>query len=346
MIPPTYSFVVPIYEDGYLTFQFCEAMQAAMCELLGTRDIADAVEVIFVNDGSQNNSQELLIAASRHFRFVKVIELSRNFGQHVAVSCGYRFATGQYVGMINADQQDPPDQIGLVLERLLDGKFDIAVGLRSQRGESVVNSLTSRAFQTTLNFLTGAKTPINAASLRIMTRPFVDAYNTLSEKTPYIPGLENWLGFRHVYVPIRHQHRKLGKSSYTFRKRWRMALESIIGFSDLPMRFAATLGFFITCIGMLLNVGLIVQRVLFTSYLPGYTSTVSVVTFLGGLNLMFLGLVSLYVGRILREVQGRPSYIIKSLERFSFTARTPEEVTYAANLTGRHKSNVLEKNSG
>jgi len=158
-----------------------------------------------------------------------------------------------------------------------------------------------------------------------MTRQFVDAYNALSEKTPYIPGLENWLGFGHIYVPIRHQYRTLGKSSYTFRKRWRMAVESIIGFSDLPMRFAATLGFFITSIGMLLNTGLIVQRLFFANLLPGYTSTVSLVIFLGGLNLMFLGLVSLYVGRILREVQGRPGFIVKSFERFSFADATAKD---------------------
>ena len=314
-----YSFVVPIYEDGYLAQSFCEALRTAMQRMLGVRDIEELVEVIFVNDGSRNNSQEQLIAASRKFPFVKVIELSRNFGQHVAVSCGYRFASGRYVGMINADQQDPPDQISIVLAGLEEGNYDIAVGLRSQRGESLMNSLTSRAFHTALNLLTGAKTPVNAASLRIMTRPFVDAYNVLSEKTPFIPGLENWLGFRHGYVPIRHQRRKLGKSSYTFRKRWRMAVESIIGFSDLPLRFAATLGFCITCVGMLLNAGLILNRLFFTSYVPGYTSTISVVVFLGGLNLMFLGLVSLYVGRILREVQGRPRFIVKSFERFSFS---------------------------
>jgi glycosyltransferase involved in cell wall biosynthesis len=319
MVSPIYSFIVTTYNDGYLAHSFCESLQVAMQQLLGAKGIDDKIEVIFVNDGSRDNSQELLLAASRQFSFVKVIELSRNFGQHVAISCGYRFAAGQYVGMLNADQQDPPDQIPVVLSALLEGQCDIAVGLRSERGESVINSLTSRAFNTVLNLLTGAKTPVNAASLRIMTRQFVDAYNKLSERTPYIPGLENWLGFQHVYVPIRHQYRTLGKSSYTLRKRWRMAVDSIVGFSDLPLRFAATLGFLITCIGMLLGLGLVLQRLFFTNVLPGYTSTVSAVIFLGGLNLMFLGLVSLYVGRILREVQNRPRFIVKSFERFVLT---------------------------
>ncbi len=249
-MPVKYSFVVPIYHDGYLVNSFCEAIQAALQQILSTNRIEDLAEVIFVNDGSRDDSQKWLIAANARFPFVKVIELSRNFGQHVAVSCGYRFASGEYISMINVDQQDPPDQIGVLLDVIAKGDCDIVVGLRTQRGESLLNSLSSRAFNATLNFLTAAKTPLNAASLRIMTRQFIDAYNSLGDQTPYIPGLENWLGFRHIYVPIRHQHRKEGRSSYSFRKRWRMAMESIIGFSDLPLRIAATLGFLITGIGM------------------------------------------------------------------------------------------------
>jgi glycosyltransferase involved in cell wall biosynthesis len=338
---PLYSFVVPIYGDGYLALPFCEAMQAAMENLLQSCEIADFVEVIFVNDGSPNNSQDQLLEASRRFLFVKVIELSRNFGQHVAVSCGYRFATGRYVGMINADQQDPPDQIGPLIDAMKAGDYDIAIGLRSQRSESLLNNFTSRAFHAAMNLLTGSKTPVNAATLRIMSRQFVDAYNRLSEKTPYIPGLENWLGFRHVYVPIRHQARISGKSTYSFRKRWRLAVESIIGFSDLPLRIAATLGFAITSLGMLLSLGLVIQKLFFTRFAPGYTSTITVVVFLGGLNLMFLGLVSLYVGRILREVQGRPQYIIRSYDGFPHAEGGIEALR--RRLARGDEANVFEK---
>lgn len=326
-----YSLIVPIYNDGALAQPFCVAAQASFEELLGTKSIADHAEVIFVNDGSRNDSQELLVAVSKRFSFAKVIELSRNFGQHIAISCGYRFASGEYVGMIDVDMQDPPDQLGVLLRAMAEGGYDIAVGLREGRGESLLQAITSRAFHIILNLLTGARTPVNAASLRIMTRRFVDAYNTLGDKTPFIPGLENWLGFRHTYVPIRHQYRTSGKSSYTFRKRWRMAIESIIGFSDLPLRFAAALGFFITCIGMLLIGALLVEKLFYLDFLPGFASTITAVVFLGGLNLMFLGLVSLYVGRILREVQGRPRFIVKSFERFSFEdAKVPKDNQHRA----------------
>jgi glycosyltransferase involved in cell wall biosynthesis len=311
---PAYSFVVPIYYDGYLAQPLCEALEKEMRILLRMDDVSREIEVIFVNDGSRDDSQRLLRVAAKSFSFVKVIELSRNFGQHIAVSCGYRFASGDYVAMMNADMQDPPDQIGALVEKLRQGDCDIAIGLRQARQDTWHEDLTSRVFNALLNALTGSKTPANAASLRMMSRPFVDAYNTLNEKSPYIPGLENWLGFRHGYVPIRHQRRTMGKSSYTFRKRLRMATESIVSFSDLPLRLAAALGVFVSALGVLLVGRLLVMRFFFTQILPGYTSTMSVIVLLGGANLTFLGLLGLYVGRILREVQNRPRYVIKSFE--------------------------------
>jgi glycosyltransferase involved in cell wall biosynthesis len=314
---PVYSFVVPIYYDGYLARAFCEAIKREMGLLLEREDISREIEVIFVNDGSRDESQRLLRELAVEFLFVRVVELSRNFGQHVAVSCGYRFATGDYVAMINVDMQDSPDQFGVLIKTLRDGDYDIVVGLRQHRQDSWHKELTSRTFNTVLNILTGAKTPGNVASLRVMNRAFVDAYNTISEKTPYLPGLENWLGFRHGYAPIRHQRRAMGKSSYTLRKRLHMATESIIGFSDVPLRLAAVLGFSVSGLGILLVGRLLVMRWFFAEVLPGYTSTMSVIVLLGGANLTFLGLVGLYVGRILREVQNRPRYVIKSFENMN-----------------------------
>jgi glycosyltransferase involved in cell wall biosynthesis len=321
---PAYSFVVPIYYDGYLARPFCEEIEKEMRLFLEMEDISREIEVIFVNDGSRDDSQRLLREVAQSFPFVKVIELSRNFGQHVAVSCGYRFASGDYVAMMNADMQDPPDQIGALVEKLRRGDCDIVLGLRQARQGTWHEELTSRAFNALLNALTGAKTPTNVASLRMMTRPFVDAYNTLNEKSPYIPGLENWLGFRHGYVLIRHQRRAMGKSSYTFRRRLHMATESIVSFSDLPLRLAAVLGFIVSGLGVLLVGRLLVMRWLFSEILPGYTSTMSVIVLLGGANLTFLGLLGLYVGRILREVQNRPRYVVESVENITGEAPANE----------------------
>jgi len=312
-----YSFVVPIYNDGYLVESFCEAINDEMKRVLDITDIANDVEVIFVNDGSSDESQQQLEATATRYSFVKVVELSRNFGQHLAVSSGYTLASGSYVGMMNVDMQDPPDQIPLLLKEIESGSCDIVIGLRRRRKDKWLERVTSVVFNHTLNWLTGAATPTNAAALRIMNRRFVDAYNTLNEKTPYIPGLEHWLGFRHSWVAIRHDERLVGKSSYTFRKRLRMAGESILGFSDLPLRFAALLGTGITLIGCVLTLGLLVRRIVFANLLGGYTSTIAVIVILGGTNLLFMGLIGLYLGRVLQEVQGRPRFVIKSLVNFN-----------------------------
>jgi hypothetical protein len=191
------------------------------------------------------------------------------------------------------------------------------IGLRQERKDNLLERVTSLIFNQILNWLTGARTPINAASLRIMNRRFVDAYNTLDDKAPYIPGLEHWLGFRHSWVSIRHSERSVGKSSYTFGKRFRMASESILGFSDLPLRFAALLGTVITILGCFLTLGLFVRRIVFANLLGGYTSTIAMIVILGGTNLLFMGLIGLYLGRVLKEVQGRPRCVIKSLVNFS-----------------------------
>ena len=316
-----YSFVVPIYNDGYLVESFCEAINGEMKRLLDISDITNDVEVIFVNDGSSDESQQQLEITATRYSFVKVIELSRNFGQHLAVSCGYRFAAGRFVGMMNVDMQDPPDQIHLLLKEIEAGSCDIVIGLRKERNDKWTERVTSVVFNHTLNWLTGATTPTNAAALRIMNRQFIDAYNSLNEKTPYIPGLEHWLGFRHSWVSIRHDQRLVGKSSYTFRKRLRMAGESILGFSDLPLRFAALLGTIITLIGCLLTLGLLVRRIVFANLLGGYTSTIAVIVILGGTNLLFMGLIGLYLGRVLQEVQGRPRCVIKSFVNINCSPR-------------------------
>ena len=163
-----------------------------------------------------------------------------------------------------------------------------------------------------LNKLTGYEVPLNVATLRVMNRRFVDAYNSLSESSRYLPGLESWLGFQRGYVEVTHQARRRGKSSYNFTRRLLMAGDAIISFSDLPLKITVVLGFATVVVSMILALALAAQKMFFRDVLLGYTSTVCLITFLGGAQLSVTGLASLYIGRILREVQRRPLYIIRS----------------------------------
>jgi len=285
-----------------------------MSKYLDVSSLSDQVEVIFVNDGSRNDSQLHLEQAASQFPFVTVIELSRNFGQHQAISAGYRQSRGEFVIGMNVDQQDPIDQVPVLLDMIVRNELDIVIGLRIGRHDDMPTSVTSHAFHYFLNLLTGTNAPLNMASLRVMRRRFVDAFNTLPETTPFIPGLEQWLGFKQGFVPIRQQPRIAGKSSYTLRKRFKMAWNAILSFSDLPMRVAAGIGAVVTVIGLILNAALVFRKLFFDSIQPGYTSTVSIIVLLSGLQILFLGLIAIYLGRVLTEVRGRPRYVVRSVK--------------------------------
>lgn len=307
-----YSFVVPIYNDAYLAEDFCCEYLRAFQGHLAAEEISRHTELIFVNDGSVDDSAETLAALPTRFPFVRVINFSRNFGQHIALSCGYRYARGQFVGMLNVDQQEPPDQIPLLLHHIETTDCDIVFGVRRRRAGSSADRLTSRLFGIVLNKLTGYEVPLNVATIRVMNRRFVDAYNSLSETSRYLPGLESWLGFKRGYVEVTHAERSLGKSSYNFSRRLLMAADAVISFSDLPLRITVLLGFGVVVLSCLLALLLVAQKLYFSNIQLGYTSTMCVMVFLGGMQLSVVGMASLYIGRVLREVQHRPLYVVRS----------------------------------
>jgi glycosyltransferase involved in cell wall biosynthesis len=313
---PMYSLVVPIFNDGYLAEDFCAEMRRVFREFLNIEDLTGRLELIFVDDGSRDHSYQQLCALCRVYPFAKVIRLSRNFGQHIALSCGYRHAAGRYVGMLNVDGEDPIEEIPRLLRAIAEDEYDIVSGLRRNRRGPWAERLGSLAFNYVLNRLTGYAVPLNVATLRVMNRRFLDAYNQLSERQRFLPGLEQWLGFRHGYVEIEHRPRKRGRSSYSTRSRFGMAFSSILSFSDLPLRIAAYFGLIVTLIGFLLGMALAIAKLLFIDFKAGWASTVAAVMFLGGTEILVTGMLSLYVGRVLREVQQRPLYLI--MEKCNF----------------------------
>jgi len=311
-----YSFIVPIYNDGYLAESFCVEFEKVFIKYLKKDFIHENVELIFVNDGSKNNSIEQLIALLEKYKFVKVIDFSKNFGHHIALSCGYQYAKGEFVGMLNVDMQEPPSEIPKLLDFIKENNFDIVYGLSESRKTTYTNRITSKLFSFVLNWLTKSNMPSNVTTLRVMNRKFVNAYNSLTEKSRYIPGLETWIGFKHGYLPIVHKEREVGESAYNFSKRLKMAMEAIISFSDYPLRLMVGFGFIISIIGFLAILLLIFSKLFFINYQPGFTTTISLIIFLGGIQIMAIGFASLYIGRILSEVQNRPLFIIN--EKYNF----------------------------
>ena len=305
------SVVVPIFKDAYLAKTFIN-------ELIKV-DLGDTklVEIIFVIDGGNDEDKNILSLISKNNPLVKVIVLSRNFGQHIAISAGYANTSGDYICYINVDMQDPPSEILKLLKVIrAEDNIDIVYGLRTQRKDNLLKSLSSKFFNKVLNKLTSNKTPNNIASLRIMTKRFISNYNELTEKSRYIPGLETWIGFEKKFIPINHQVRKDGKSSYTFKKRFKMAIEAIVSFSDYPLKLVAYIGMLISLISFFLLICLIILKIYFIDFKAGYISTIAVIVFIGGIQIFVIGLASIYIGRVLREVQNRPLYLIK--EKYNF----------------------------
>jgi dolichol-phosphate mannosyltransferase len=310
-----YSFVVPIYNDAALADDLCREVATTFRDYLGHADLARDIEVIFVDDGSANDSVQVLKETCRTFPFAKVIALSRNFGQHVAISAGYRAAAGDYVGMLNVDQEDPPRELPKLLDAIQGSDYDIIGGLYERRSVPFFSAVTSRLFHITLNLLTGYATPSNSSTMRIMTRRAVESYNALTEKNRYIPGLEGWLGLRYGRVRVEHQKRKVGKSSYNFGRRLGMAIASVISFSDFPLRLAVKAGLLMAAVGVLLALAVVADMLFVRPHLPGYTSTISVIAVFSGVQLTVTGIASLYIGRILGEVQRRPLFIVRETYR-------------------------------
>jgi dolichol-phosphate mannosyltransferase len=310
-----YSFVVTIYNDGELAADLCRELEKVFRAYVGKEDIREDVEIVFVDDGSREQSLRALKKTCDEFPFTHLVALARNFGQHIAISAGYKHARGEYVGLMNVDQEDPPDQLVVLLDALKSTGADIVGGLYEKRDIPFGQKITSYLFTTTLNRLTGYSVPRNASTARVMTRRFIDAYNSLTERSRYIPGLERWLGFEYGYCSVRHQARRVGKSSYNFRRRMRLALDSIISFSDFPLRLAVKFGFSVAAVGLVLALGLVIDRLSFRIFLQGWVSTIVAIVFFGGVQIMVTGLVSLYVGRILVEVQGRPLFVVRETYR-------------------------------
>lgn len=306
-----YSFVVPVYNDAYFAEEFCVELRRSMQEHLKTDSIKDSVEIIFVDDGSKNDSVPILIELTKKFDFVRVIELSRNFGQHVALSCGFREAKGALVGRLNIDMQDHPRELSKLLKVIESEDVDIVIGMYNERKSPLINNLTSRLYFWFFNLVTGFEVPQATAPIRIMNRRYIDSYNLLREKSRFPQGLDEWFGFKKKYVLVNHSERSDKRSSYNFVSRLAMAVDGVLSFSDQPLKIILYSGMISAVIAFSVVLYLVAGRLLYNLYVPGYVSLITAVLGVFSIQIMCIGVMGLYIGRILRETQDRPLYVIR-----------------------------------
>jgi len=273
-------------------------------------------EMIYVDDGSRDATLSILKEIQSRDKRIRVVSFSRNFGHQIAVTAGLEHASGDAAVLIDADLQDPPDVIGQMLDRWRHGA-DVAYGLRQEReGETAFKLWTAKAFYRVINRLSEVRIPLDTGDFRLMDRKVVDALLSMPERDRFVRGLVAWAGFRQEAVSYRRAARFAGTTKYPLAKMVRFALDGILSFSFVPLRLATWMGL---SAGALAVVGILyalVLRLLTNIWVPGWTLLFIALLFFGGVQLVFLGVIGEYLGRVYGEVKRRPLYLVK--ERLGF----------------------------
>jgi glycosyltransferase involved in cell wall biosynthesis len=268
-------------------------------------------EIIFVDDGSTDSSAEQVRALRASDPTIALVELSRNFGKEIALSAGLDHARGDAVIVMDADLQDPPELIHEFLREWQAG-YDVVYGQRSdRRGESRFKVLSADWFYRVINVLSDVEIPRNVGDFRLLSRRAVDALGTLGERRRYMKGLYAWIGFPQKAVPYVRQARAAGESKWTYWRLWNFALDGITSFSEAPLKMATYLGIVTSGLSFLYGLFLLVRTLIWGNPVPGYPSLIIVVLFLGGVQLICLGIIGEYLARTYQETKSRTLYFLK-----------------------------------
>jgi dolichol-phosphate mannosyltransferase len=298
------SIIIPIYnEEGNIPALYYRLKQVASL-------ITAEHELIFINDGSKDNSLNLIKALSLADQTIKYIDFSRNFGHQIAVSAGLDKCVGDAIVIIDADLQDPPELIVDMYHKLQEGFQVVYAQRRSRKGESFLKKLTANLFYRLLARTTTIDIPVDTGDFRIMDRKVVEVVKSMPEQQKYLRGQIAWIGFKQTYIEYDREERYTGTTGYTYKKMMRLAIDGITSFSNLPLKFATLAGFFVSAISFLLMIYALYSRFISKDYQPGWTSLMMVALFIGGVQLISIGIIGEYISRLSTNIRNRPLYII------------------------------------
>jgi dolichol-phosphate mannosyltransferase len=299
--PQLLSIVAPMYEEQETVGPFTERVASALGDV--------PYELILVNDGSKDNTAAVMAAAAAADPRVKVVSLSRNFGHQPALTAGLEHARGDVIAMIDGDLQDPPEVIPEMLARWREG-IDVVYAVRQQRlGETAFKRVTARGFYRTFRRLTGLDLAVESGDFRLMDRKALNALLAMPERNRFLRGMTVWIGFSQIAVPFVRQERHAGVTKYPLRKMLRFSFDAITSFSSRPLQWATFLGFFFSLVAFLAIPLTIIARYA-NIFERGVPTTIIAVLVLGGFQLITLGIIGEYVGRIYDEVKHRPLYVV------------------------------------
>jgi glycosyltransferase involved in cell wall biosynthesis len=311
---PVLSIVVPLYNEAGNVAPLLERIGATVERLHDDF----AFEIVLVNDGSTDGTLAEIRSEMQRRPHIVLVNLSRNFGHQLAATAGIEIARGDAIVLMDGDLQDPPELVDGFVRKWREG-YDVVYAVRRTRpGESRFKVFTARAFYRIIKRLTKVAIPLDTGDFRLMSRRVVEALRRSPERHRFLRGMVSWVGFNQVAIEYDRDVRHAGTSKYPLPTMIRFAIDGITSFSDIPLRFASYLGFTVSAVAFLYALLIIAFKIFSLkppAYTPGWASTIVAVLFLGGVQLMSLGILGEYLGRVYDEVKGRPLYLISDIER-------------------------------
>ena len=287
--------------------------------ILNLKESLDSVELscIFVNDGSSDKSLAMLINYAQDYEFFKIINFSRNFGHQLAITAGLDYADSDYVIIMDADLQDPPEVIKKLYEKIKEG-YDVVYAERAQRkGESYIKLKTAKWFYHLINRLGKVDIPPNTGDFRIINRKLHLELKRMREKHRFVRGMIPWLGFKSTALYYNRDKRYAGTTKYPFKRMLLFAMDALFSFSISPLRFASYVGFFVAFLGIIGLFVILFFYLVYDNYIPGVSATLFAILLMGGIQLIVTGIIGEYIGRIFQESKDRPLYVVESTFNFS-----------------------------
>ncbi len=324
---PLLSVIVPCANEEEVLQETHRRLMKAL------REIGIEFEILYVDDGSTDSTMDVLREIQSSNPQVRVVSLSRNFGHQVAITAGMEHSAGDGIVVIDADLQDPPEVIREFVEQWRAG-YDVAYGVRTERqGESIFKLLTAGLFYRLIGQLSDTKIPPDAGDFRLIDRRVAEALLSMPERDRFIRGMVSWLGFSQVAVPYRRAPRLAGKTKYPLLRMVRFAADGIVSFSTTPLRAATWLGFAVSALAVLGILYIVYDRLFAKNWVQGWASIVIAILFLGGVQLICLGIIGEYVGRIYGESKRRPLYLVRRRLGFDQTAGKPDSARLIGTLS-------------
>lgn len=302
--PPLISIVVPVYNEEQVLTEFHETLDKALSKL--NLDL----EIIYINDGSSDNTLEIINDLRSSDKRITLLDLSRNFGKEIALSAGLDKAAGDAVVVIDADLQDPPELIPELIKQWQNG-YDVVYAKRTLRaGESFLKKTTAHFFHRFIQTIGKVTIPEDTGDFRILSRRAVNAVNTFKEHHRFMKGLFTWIGFKQKAVYYKRDPRRSGNSKWNYWRLWNFALDGITSFTIAPLKISTYLGLITAMSAFAYGIYMVIETLLHGNEVPGYPSLIVIILILGGIQLVAIGILGEYLGRIFNETKQRPLYFI------------------------------------